>query len=240
MFILILCILYLIYKKYYTYEKFVTDTWDKNTELILVSAHYNEDLEWLKKAPVPVVICGKEGEKDSVIKSNPKCKTINQGNEASSYIKFIIEYYDSLPQYVLFIHGHETAWHQKVDIFDEIKEHKWKNKDYCSVNKNGLEVGPHNKREMEQKFIPVWDTYFLPYLHRGPPTSIRTDCCAQFIISRNAILKHKKTTYEHWYKLLTVDYKNYPEIAPTSKEMAVIFEFLWHIIFGQPDEMTEL
>ena len=121
LFVIIICLLYLIYRRAHIYEHFSGNDWDSNTELVIVSAHYNEDLEWLKKAPVPVVVCGKEGEKDAAIPSNRKCKTINEGNEASSYIKFIIEYYDNLPQYVLFIHGHETSPHQTRDIYNEIE-----------------------------------------------------------------------------------------------------------------------
>jgi hypothetical protein len=242
--ILIICLLYLLYNRNISInEHFESDNWDQDTELIIVSSHYGEDLEWLKNAPVPVVVCGKEGEKPGAIESHPKCKTVNQGNEASSYLKFIIEFYDKLPKYILFIHGHENSPHQKINLFDAIREQKWLNKDYYSVNKNGLAngvVGPHNEVVICNQLVPLWDIYFRPYLKRDAPSKVKVDCCAQFIISKEAILRHPKEAYEHWFKFLSEDYKKHPDIIKNSRDVAIIFEYIWHIIFGQPDEIKEL
>lgn len=32
------------------------------------------------------------------------------------YLTYIIEHYDSLPPYAIFVHGHKEAWHQEKDI----------------------------------------------------------------------------------------------------------------------------
>jgi hypothetical protein len=249
--IIIICILLLYLRKSsegFTAENAAMREWNQNTELIIVSSHFNEDLNWLLKAPVPVVVCGKDGEKPAAIPTNEACKTINEGYEASSYLKFIIANYENLPQYVLFLHGHENAHHQKRDIFEEIKQRKWFNKPYYSVNKFGLIQCMNGSIHMCDQLRPLWDTYFRPYLKRDAPKNLVCDCCAQFVISRDTILKNPKEAYEKWLQLLIEDYKKYSDIFKHTdqtmhspgKQIAMLFEYLWHIIFGQPDEMTEL
>jgi hypothetical protein len=124
-------------------------TWDTDSELVIVSSHYNEDLKWLKKYKTPVIVCGKDGEKESAITSSPTCKTKNSGREASSYIKFIYENYDNLPKYVAFIHGHETAWHQKEDILDILEKREYLNNEYYGLNKQYINDWNSN--------TPLWD-----------------------------------------------------------------------------------
>ena len=149
---------------------------------------------------------------------------------------------------MLFIHGHESANHQTRNIFDELKDRKWLNKDYYSVNKFGLLTAGVGDIPMHDHLNFLWDKYFRKYLKRDPPKKLICDCCAQFVISRDMILKYPKEAYESWLNLLINDYKNYSHvftpshISPIShgKQVAMMFEYIWHIIFGQPDEMTEL
>ena len=86
----------------------------KKSSLVIVTTHYNEDLEWLKKSKYPVVLCDKPGAKSSSFIPDKKCTIdVNKGQEASSYLKYIIENYDNLPERIAFIHGHEESYHQK-------------------------------------------------------------------------------------------------------------------------------
>ena len=109
------------------------NNWDSNTELIIVTSHFTEDLEWLKQSKYPVVVCSKVGAHIPAIPADTKCIIPNIGNEASSYLKFIITYYDNLPEHVAFIHGHETSWHQSVDILKAINGSLFFNYEYCSI-----------------------------------------------------------------------------------------------------------
>ena len=36
---------------------------------------------------------------------------VNKGNEASVYLKYIIDFYDNLPEFTFFIHDEEYSWH---------------------------------------------------------------------------------------------------------------------------------
>lgn len=232
--IIIFIILYKHYKLSIN-EQFTTNTWTKDTEIIIISSHWNEDLSWLININIPVIVCGKDGEETSAISSNIQCKTPNEGYEASSYLKFIYENYDNLPQYVAFIHGHETAWHQERNIKNEIINGNWKGKPYYTLNNRLIDErkpGTNHWTWLEQ----LWEPYFKPYLNIDMPTEICHDCCAQFIVSRDRILANSREAYNTWYNLL-INKNN--ELGISTRDIAICFEWIWHIIFREPPVVRE-
>lgn len=38
----------------------------------------------------------------------------NKGNEAMAYLTFLIDHYENLPEVMVFMHGHRTAWHNNA------------------------------------------------------------------------------------------------------------------------------
>jgi hypothetical protein len=50
--------------------------------------------------------------------SNPYNIPINKGNEASAYLKYIIDHYDKLSDFTFFIHDEEYSWHHLGSIID--------------------------------------------------------------------------------------------------------------------------
>ena len=211
-------------------EGFSPSIWSPDTDIIIVSSHWEENLDWLTDIDKAVVVCGKEGEKTAPIESSPKCKTSNNGREASSYLKFIVNNYDNLPKYVAFIHGHESAWHQKKNILQLIAENEWKNKGYFTLN--GHISGDWNSNhELWPLLYKLWPNYFKDDLKMDCPTHMEHDCCAQFIVSRDRILRHPRNVYEKWLNLALNDYKEY---NIKDRDMAILFEWIWHIIFGEP------
>ncbi len=197
--------------------------------LVIVSNHWKEDLEWLKKSVWPVIIYSKNPD-SPYYKGQP-----NIGNEATAYLKYIIDNYDNLPEYVAFIHGHETAWHQG-NILDLINRAKINEYEYISLNLHPLDRKDTSHYITNKNIETVWDKYFKPYLHRDCPTHIVHDCCAQFIVSKNRILKHSKDTYSLWYSMFENEEKNLISLNNSKTfSSAAIFEFLWHIIFGEQD-----
>ena len=237
--LIIICLLtiFYIFVRLYKrkYEYFITESWNKDTEIIVVSSHYNEELDWLEKLNVPIIVCGKDGEKPSIIKLSDKCKTKNAGYEASSYIKFIYENYNNLPKYVAFIHGHEDAWHQKKNILNVIQNRdEWINKEYYGLNEFITGDWKKNSTSGQSRYPvleKIWDKYFKTQLQLDLPDELNSDCCAQFIVKRENILKHSLETYKLWLDLLLEDYKQY---NIDNKDIAFGFEMVWHVIFGQP------
>ena len=180
----------------------------------ICTSHFKEDLEWLKKSPWPVSIVHHEG-------GTPVDYTYlipNVGYEITSYFKYIIERYDSLPDHVAFIHGHRTSYHQLGDrpLLDMIKTANIEKYDYIPLN---------------NCWRCIW-TEDIPYnfgIENGFPNlpeSFITCCGGQFIVSKKAILKNTREQYEHWYSITT------DNIA------GVYFEMNWHRIFGLGDSIV--
>ena len=202
--------------------------------MVVVVSHYNEDLEWLKKCRWPVVVIDHKGAK----KSSFKVKTIipNLGREASGYLRYIIDNYDNLPDNVAFIHGHETAWHQKrpypmIDMLNNV---------ILSTDTfellNGFFVSSYRFHHKHWDILKKW---------LGPMKydDVVTDGGAQFIVSRRRILKHPKKAYEEWYDY-TMNGDYLPDmlcLLPTKctmdYEISVFFEYTWHYIFGEQWQM---
>lgn len=232
-------------------SSFTEKSWNADTDIVVVTAHYKEDLNWLRSSKYPVVVCDKEGADHSPFPPDAKCSlAFNKGREAGSFLKFIIEYYDELPKHVAFIHGHEETYHQRLPfgILEAIEKAKKTTYGYISLN-NLLQVTGDDRTKIDFK-IPVsddtwvseygdwvhplikgaWDEYFRPMLGYDCPKNLRYQCCAQFIVSRAAILRNSKESYEKLFKFVTDpdqdDYKN-----------GFVLEFTWHMIFGEPPDM---
>lgn len=198
---------------------------DNTNGVVIVTSHYNEDLSWLTQSGQEHVVCSK------TIKS-PQCQCEkNKGKEASAYLKFIIDNYSTLPQHIAFIHGHEDAWHQQyVDMLNTIRCAKYTEYDFISLNGNWIDDRTMKNGHI-QYLQQLWPMYFQPFLNRPAPTYVLHDCCAQFIVSKKCIHRLPKEAYELWYKLIMDD--------STSDGIAVTFEYIWHIIFGDNDVVSE-
>jgi hypothetical protein len=179
--------------------------------LEICTSHFKEDLEWLKESPWPVSIVHHEG-------GTPVDYTYlipNRGVEVTAYFKYIIERYDSLPDHVAFIHGHETSYHQLGDrpLLEMIKTANIEKYDYVPLNNawrcvnNELQMGVELKFAREHNLLE-------------PPQHFITCCGGQFIVSKKAILKNTREKYEHLY-FITSD-----------RSAGIYFELTWHSFFG--------
>jgi hypothetical protein len=126
--------------------------------LIIVSAHYSEDLKWLRSSRYPVLVVSKLGSKQAAI---PIWKYIpNRGAEASAYLTFIVNCYNQLPEWTAFIHGHKHAWHHKQgDNLKQLQMGDWKRSTGFHTL-NGIE---YEWKQGEPKFdllLALWPQYF--------------------------------------------------------------------------------
>ena len=65
-----------------------------------VVARFDEDVEWLHRAPIAYTIV------------NKSTAVPNEGYDASSFLWFIVDRYGlALPEFTLFMHAHERSWH---------------------------------------------------------------------------------------------------------------------------------
>lgn len=167
----------------------------------------------------------------------------NKGNEANAYLTYIIQNYDSLPSIVAFVHSHESgfpkAWHTDAKHHSNVESLNSLNVDF--VQRNGYanlrclqnpgcpdEIQPFREpvdesRTTEAAFAAAWREIFD---NNDVPEVVGVACCAQFAVSRQQILKRSKEEYLRMHKWLM----NTELDDSTSGR---VFEYLWHIIFGQ-------
>ena len=71
-------------------------------QLVLVMAHWNEDISWINSQPFPTIIYEKNAKNYDPV-SPLHFVPRNVANEASAFLKFIVDYYDTLPAATLFL-----------------------------------------------------------------------------------------------------------------------------------------
>ena len=162
----------------------------------ICTCHYQYDIEWLKKSSWPVTVVHKEGgdefDRDHFVNN----WTIpNVGLEVTSYLDFIIKRWDSLPDRVVFLHGHEDSYHQRAGrpLLELIRDANPKYP-YVSLNNSWRCVNS------ELQMSGISDSLAKFGITELPMRFI-TDSSAQFIVSREAIQRHPKEVYEALYKV---------------------------------------
>jgi hypothetical protein len=194
------------------------------TNTIIVISRYEKDTYWSKKLTDKgyTVLIYDHGSIQS--KHNPYNVDVNKGKEASVYLKYIIDKYDYLPTYTVFLHDKKFAWHHKGNIADLVLENqdskiKYKNLNFrtCSSIKNDVwkEMQDFYKRYLQKQLGPI--EYFGDW-------TVNHLCCAQFIVHKSKILQHPKFFYENIYNWIT---KTKIDHQITGR----LLEWTWRIIF---------
>jgi hypothetical protein len=199
----------------------------KNRPNVVVS-RYNRNVDFVNRfhsvTPVNILIYDKE------TPSNPLNIPVNKGNEASVYLKYIIDYYDKLPQYTFFIQDEEFAWHHSGSIVDKFREAVDAKQKYYNIN----DLAHWNKPNMiehplYQVFLMWYSGYIEEYIplakvpnnkdliydHRG---------AAQFLVHRDLIRGLPKQFYERLYNwIITTELH--------SHFSGRFLEWTWHVFW---------
>lgn len=200
---------------------------------LIVSSHYEEDINWLKKIDFPVLVASKEG--SSSVESNGYYsfnKVPNIAREAGSYLWYIVNYWDNLPKKIFFIHGHQRAYHQRVSLEDAVS--KYINFDFYDFNHFYRYHWILNERQ--DLFLGLWEE-LLKKRFGSCPQRIVCDLCAQFVVDRDLIKQNPKELYEHIYSRLYGKYSNLG--VRINYQIGAFFEIIWHILFGMPPLLEE-
>ncbi len=200
--------------------------------IFIVSSHFREDLNWLiNQSDYDYIIYSKNSEAKSILNLNDnKLRIIeNRGMEATSYLNYIIDFYENLPEYVAFCHGHETAWHQYDTLLNMIKKYNFKD-DYFTLNnpyyRNCLyencpqEIAFAEEKRAWNQIKSVKDELLLEM-----PSKIEITMGAQFIVTKQSILRNKKSFYENLRNWLNTQKVLEDNIA------GMMVEQLWYLIF---------
>ncbi len=174
----------------------------------LVIAKYNEDISWLKKYE-------EEGYKIKVYDKSPSGDIPNIGREAETFARYIVEHYDTLSEYTVFLQGNPFD-HGDICI-NPVANCATYVSGKGHTEPNGM-YGQPVKEHYENILGKKWE---FPYIVFTPG--------AQHTVHKNCILQH---SYEFWKRLHTMlnkesDYNKYEEdvINPWTMER------LWGHVF---------
>ncbi len=190
---------------------------------IVVVAHYNEDISWVEQLRKKWFECRVYEKSMNNEKYNvPE----NKGQEASVYLKYIIDNYANLPEYTIFLHGHESSWHTIGNISDIIFPLIGKSFEMYSLNKYILgSIYGHEwfNTHVMNFYNECLASHLGPYARYGDWTVGFTGC-AQFIVRKSVILKNSITLYQRMYDW----------IMESNLDNAIVgrlFEWTWNIVF---------
>lgn len=189
----------------------------------VVVSRYKKNVDWVYKFKNinNIFIYDKESN------TNKYNIPVNKGNEASVYLKYIIDHYNILNDFTFFIHDDEYSWHHSgsiIDKFDEAvnsKELYYNINDLCVMGSiinnfhyNGI---LHWYNKYVEKYIPIDN---LPV----KDWTIGFRGSAQFLVHKSLIQSLPITFYEELYDwIITTNMPN--ELSGR------YMEWTWHIFW---------
>ncbi|KAL9054550.1 MAG: hypothetical protein Q9162_004106 [Coniocarpon cinnabarinum] len=232
-----------IYRSRWTPYGMFGDDYDKNpTKHLVIASYTGQNVSWLDQVPsdwTPYRYF-----LDDPNPYNGLSVPRNQGREAMAYLTYIIDHYDNLPSYMVFVHGHYRSWHQVEPLPWKIralnltalqKEH------YISLrcgDQMGCERVPyldslHVNWPGEEGMRDFWKM-IIPY--EELPQNISYKCCAQHAVTRKAVRRRSK---EDWIRVRApligdLDVLDMiPKVAFTPQWIVgAWYEKFWHVLFG--------
>ena len=194
----------------------------------IVVSRYKKNVDFVHKINngknINVMIYDKEN------KNNPLNIPVNKGNEASVYLKYIIDYYDELTDFTFFIHDDEYAWHHTGSIIDKYNEAVMSNKMYYNINdKNHWRTKNLIDNTLYKELLNWYNIYIEDYI---PISKVPNNSdfiygylgSAQFLVHKDLIKNFPKEFYINIYNwIITTNLTN--EISGR------YLEWVWHIFW---------
>lgn len=168
-----------------------------------------------------------------------------KGHEGSAYLSYIIDYYDELAPYTIFLHGRAEHWHNDVsgpstkNVLANLRYEAVALKGYVNLRCTNKPGCPSTLFQAHPVTIDFDYEYMIAQLPRilwelldidpnDVPGDIGHQCCAQFALTRERIQERPRSDYERiLYWIATTDMTD-------NYGVGWLIEKLWHIIFGMP------
>lgn len=155
------------------------------------------------------------------------------------FLTWIINNYNRLPPYAVFVHGHRTSWHQEAPIASLLSDLRTDALDtvgYISLRCGWFPSCPAEIRplahdavlwapnsfqlDVERILAEVWEDWF----HEAVPETVASPCCGQFAVTRESIQRRTAEDYKRMRQWLI----NTPSEDDLSGR---IFEKVWAAMF---------
>jgi hypothetical protein len=165
----------------------------------IIVARYNEDIEWTKQFP-NVIIYNKGND---ILGLSNEIVLNNVGREGHTYYKYICENYDLLDDYTIFLQGNP---------FDHSSNIIYKIHDFL-INQYIVEYGILSNFILQSNLNDCYEHsglnfklyYEILFNENKENLDFIFGAGAQFIVSKNQILKHPKEFYQKIVDMLSND-----------------------------------
>ncbi|PIG87785.1 hypothetical protein AARAC_011984 [Aspergillus arachidicola] len=164
-----------------------------------------------------------------------------RGHEAAAYLTYIVDHYDRLSPFTVFIHGKDEHWHNDAAgpkssnvllnlRFEAARAYGYVNLRClavpgCPDSLHPLIIQNTDKRyhDLIEDFPQIYSELFG---ESEVPKQLGHQCCGQFVVTRDRIQQRPRSEYErllNWAANTT---------RTDSYGIGWVLEKLWHIIFG--------
>jgi hypothetical protein len=226
---LLFLILFIFIFNYYEY--FIEENKDYS-DYIIICARYKKDVSFLDNIKIKSNVIQKCIDNNSC--DNDTCP--NVGNEASSYLYYIINNWNTMPQNIIFIHDENESWHHRgkitENIYSWIAEYENTGSKYYEFNSVSVDpavlsnIHPNDHKE----FQSFYSDNLEKYLGKWKDLELKPrKCCAQFIVSRDQIKKNPLEMYKSIYNWI-LTYQN-DKTERLSFQKGLYCEFVWNFMF---------
>jgi hypothetical protein len=166
--------------------------------MIIIVARYNENVEWTKQFKnILILNKGKKlGEGYNEIMLD------NVGREGHTYYKYICDNYDNLNNYIIFLQGKPFDHSPNIvkNIRDTYKKLKNKKINFEFLSEKILSCNLSGCKHHAN--IPLIDVYEKIFCIKKKSMQFKFGTGAQFIVSKDQILKRPKSFYLNIVKML--------------------------------------
>ncbi|PVH69442.1 hypothetical protein DL98DRAFT_397536, partial [Cadophora sp. DSE1049] len=167
----------------------------------------------------------------------------NQGNEAMGYLTYMYDFYDNLPDIVIFLHGQDYAWHidgalqystssalYRINLTEVLRRKymnlriRWDNACPNWINTSITIDSPEFSTKLKGE-EPYMKDAFESLFHGDPlPKILAAPCCSQFAVTRETIRVVPRECYQNAMSWLQNGYMS-------SAMSGWIWEHLWQWLF---------
>jgi hypothetical protein len=200
----------------------------------IVVSRYKKNVDFIYKINgnknINVMVYDKENP------NNPFNVPVNKGQEASVYLKYIIDYYDNLTDFTFFIHDEEYAWHHSGSILNKYTEATQSNQMYYNINDKCYwgsrdRIKRAHGNLIYNKFMQWYKTYIEKYIPISKVPNNKDFIygyrgSAQFLVHKNVIKNLPKEFYVrlyHW--IITTNVPNYY----SGRYLEWTWHIMWHV-----------
>ncbi|TVY23461.1 hypothetical protein LHYA1_G008385 [Lachnellula hyalina] len=208
------------------------------SKTLVVATVEKDDISWLHKHLPEWDVSRYVVDDASASLTVPK----NKGQEAMTYLTYMIDSYDNFPDLILFMHNGRYQWHNDDPLYDAVPVLQNLQLPYlisqqytnlrcvwtlgCPAELN-FDKTPANVDASKTAEIAYPEAFQELFPGQSVPPTVGVACCAQFVVTREKIRERPVEDYKRYRQwLLDTPLDDYVS--------GRILEYSWHIIFGKP------